>query len=63
MKLNVLIVDDSVVFRKIVSDALSSLPNINVVGTAGGGKMALIKLKQLNPSPDLLILDIEMPEA
>ena len=52
--------DDTVIYRKIVSDVLSELPGVEVVGTAHNGKAALLKIKTLNP--DLLTLDIEMPE-
>lgn len=58
--LKVLIVDDTVVYRKIVSDVLAEIPNVEVVGTAHNGKAALLKIKTLRP--DLLTLDIEMPE-
>jgi two-component system, chemotaxis family, protein-glutamate methylesterase/glutaminase len=58
--LNVLIVDDTVTYRKIVSDVLWTVPDVHVVGTAANGKIALQKIEQA--SPDLLILDIEMPE-
>ena len=56
----VLVVDDSVVIRRLVSDALSSDPDIEVVGTASNGRLALTKLAQV--APDLVTLDIEMPE-
>jgi two-component system chemotaxis response regulator CheB len=59
-KLKVLVVDDTVVYRKIVSDVLAELPDVKVVGTAHNGKAALFKIKTLQP--DLLTLDIEMPE-
>lgn len=59
--LKVLVVDDTVVYRKIVSDVLAELPNVKVVGTAHNGKAALLKVKTLQP--DLLTLDIEMPEV
>lgn len=59
-KIRVMVVDDSVVFRRLVSDELASDPMIEVVGTAPNGRIALQKLPQL--SPDLVILDIEMPE-
>ncbi len=55
-----LVVDDSVVVRKIVTDVLSRDPDIEVVGTAVNGKVALAKLEQL--APDLVTMDIEMPE-
>ncbi len=55
-----MVVDDTVVYRKIVSDVLAELPDVEVVGTAHNGKAALLKIKTLKP--DLLTLDIEMPE-
>ena len=58
--LKILVVDDTVIFRKAVSDIVSSLPDVELVGTAGNGKIALTKIGSLKP--DLLILDIEMPE-
>jgi two-component system chemotaxis response regulator CheB len=59
-KIRVLIVDDAVVIRRIVSDVLAGDPDIEVVGTAANGKIALAKIPQVNP--DLVTLDIEMPE-
>jgi two-component system chemotaxis response regulator CheB len=59
-RIRVLIVDDSVVIRRLVSDVLSGDPALEVVGTAPNGKLALTKLAQL--APDLLTMDIEMPE-
>ena len=58
--LKVLIVDDTIVYRKIVSDVLSDLPDVHVVGSAHNGKAAITKIASLKP--DLLTLDIEMPE-
>ncbi|WP_448610723.1 protein-glutamate methylesterase/protein-glutamine glutaminase [Geodermatophilus sp. URMC 60] len=58
--IRVLVVDDSVVVRKIVTDVLSEDPAIEVVGTAVNGRIALGKLEQLKP--DLITMDIEMPE-
>ncbi|TYP88142.1 protein-glutamate methylesterase/protein-glutamine glutaminase [Blastococcus xanthinilyticus] len=58
--IKVMVVDDSVVVRKIVTDVLSADPGIEVVGTAVNGKVALGKLEQLKP--DLITMDIEMPE-
>ncbi len=60
MSLRVLVVDDTVVFRRIVSDALAGLPSIEVVGVASNGKLALSRIAALHP--DLVTLDIEMPE-
>ncbi len=58
--LNVLVVDDTIVYRKIVGDVLSEIPGVKVVGTANNGKAALHRLATLKP--DLITLDIEMPE-
>lgn len=60
MALRVLVVDDTIVYRKIVSDILATLPDIVLIGTAANGKIALNKVRELQP--DVLILDIEMPE-
>ena len=59
-KIRVLVVDDSFVVRRVVTDELAAQPDIEVAGTAATGKIALEQLAQLNP--DLVILDIEMPE-
>lgn len=59
-RIRVLVVDDSVVVRKIVTDVLSEDPAIEVVGTAVNGRIAVGKLDQLKP--DLVTMDIEMPE-
>jgi two-component system chemotaxis response regulator CheB len=58
--IRVMVVDDSVVVRKIVTDVLSADPDIEVVGTAVNGRIAVAKLEQLKP--DLVTMDIEMPE-
>jgi two-component system chemotaxis response regulator CheB len=59
-RIRVLIVDDAVVFRRLVADELTADPAIEVVGTAANGRIALSRLPQVNP--DLVILDVEMPE-
>ena len=58
--IRVLVVDDSAVARRAVSEALSHDPEIEVVGSASNGNVAVERIKELNP--DVLILDIEMPE-
>ena len=58
--LRILVVDDTVVYRKTVSDILADIPDVEVVGTANNGKIAMRKVASLKP--DLLTLDIEMPE-
>ena len=58
--LKVLIVDDTVTYRSILSRVVEAIPGVEVIGTAVNGKIALTKLCQ-NPA-DLVLLDIEMPE-
>lgn len=58
--INVLVVDDTIVYRKIVSDVLAEIPGVTVVGSANNGKTALHKIASLKP--DLITLDIEMPQ-
>jgi len=58
-KIKVLIVDDSVLVRKYLSQILSEL-NMEIVGTAPNGKIGLQKMYLFKP--DIIILDIEMPE-
>jgi len=56
----VLVVDDSMLFRKVVRDALAAEPAIEVVGSASDGRAALEKIRQLRP--DAITLDLEMPD-
>lgn len=58
--IRVLIVDDSVVVRQIISDALKSDPGIEIVAVAQNGRVALEKIAECKP--DILTLDLEMPE-
>jgi two-component system chemotaxis response regulator CheB len=58
-KIRVLIIDDSAVIRKVVSEALAIDPEIEVVGTAIDPYIARDKIVKLKP--DVLTLDIEMP--
>ncbi|MCL5104555.1 MAG: chemotaxis response regulator protein-glutamate methylesterase [Armatimonadetes bacterium] len=58
-KKRVLIVDDSVFARKIVSDILSSSPRLEIVGVANDGLVALVMVETLKP--DVITLDVEMP--
>ncbi len=57
--IRILVVDDSLVIRKVVSDTLKKDPAFDVVGTAGDGRIALAKISLLHP--DVVILDISMP--
>jgi two-component system, chemotaxis family, protein-glutamate methylesterase/glutaminase len=58
-KIKVLIVDDSAIVRKVLTDALSGQNDIEVVGTAPDPFVARDKILSLKP--DVLTLDIEMP--
>jgi two-component system chemotaxis response regulator CheB len=58
-KLRVLIVDDSALVRRLLTEMLSSDPGITVLGAAHDAYDAREKIKALNP--DVLTLDVEMP--
>ncbi len=58
-KIKVLIVDDSAIVRKVLTDSLSAESDIEVVGTAPDPYVARDKILSLHP--DVLTLDIEMP--
>src|SRR6202050_2724900 len=55
----ILVVDDSIVIRKLLSDTLSGDRALEVIATASDGRIALAKIPQLKPV--LITLDIEMP--
>lgn len=57
--IKVLVVDDSALIRRILTDILNKDKEISVVGTAKNGKEALEKIELLKP--DIITLDIEMP--
>jgi two-component system, chemotaxis family, protein-glutamate methylesterase/glutaminase len=59
-KIRVVIVDDSLLIRRILREILSADPAIEVVGEAGDPYEAREKIKELNP--DVITLDIEMPK-
>ncbi|QBI21257.1 chemotaxis-specific protein-glutamate methyltransferase CheB [Egibacter rhizosphaerae] len=56
----VLVVDDSVVVRKLVTEVIAADDGLEVCGTAPNGRIALAKVDQL--APDLVTLDVEMPD-
>ena len=58
-QIRVLIVDDSALVRRVLSEILGQAGDISVVGTATDAYAARQKIKQLNP--DVLTLDVEMP--
>lgn len=58
-KIKVLVVDDSALMRKIISDMINSEVNMEVINTARNGKDLMDKLEKLKP--DVITLDVEMP--
>lgn len=58
-KIRVLIIDDAVVIRRLLTDILTEDPALEVVGAAATGTIGLAKIAQVKP--DLVTLDIEMP--
>jgi two-component system, chemotaxis family, protein-glutamate methylesterase/glutaminase len=59
-RIRVMVVDDSIVIRRLVTQALEQDPMIEVVGTASNGAIGLQRIPQFNP--DVITLDIEMPD-
>ncbi|MBP7563040.1 MAG: response regulator, partial [Candidatus Cloacimonetes bacterium] len=57
--IKVLVVDDTVIYRKILKDVVSEIDNTEVIGTAPNGDLALRKMEV--DKPDLVLLDVEMP--
>lgn len=60
-RIRVLIVDDSALMRRLLSDLLSSAPEIEIAGTARNGREAVLQAVRLKP--DVITLDVEMPEV
>src|SRR5262245_45545149 len=58
-KIRVFLVDDAAVVRRLVSGALNGDPDLEVVGTAADGRIALARLDELRP--DVVLLDLEVP--
>ena len=57
----VLIVDDSALMRRLLADLLGSSSEIEIVGTARDGREAVLQAVRLKP--DVITLDVEMPEV
>jgi two-component system chemotaxis response regulator CheB len=60
-RVRVLVVDDSALMRRLLSDLLSSSPEIEIAGTARNGREAVLQAVRLKP--DVITLDVEMPEV
>jgi two-component system, chemotaxis family, protein-glutamate methylesterase/glutaminase len=59
-QIKVLIIDDAILFRAAISEAVREDAEIEVIGTAANGRLGLQKMA--HQLPDLVILDFEMPE-
>ncbi len=59
MTIRIIVVDDSLVFRKIIKEALEQIADIEIIATAPDGKSALRKIREMQP--DMVTLDIDMP--
>ena len=57
--LKVLVVDDTIFYRKLLSNIIEEIPDIDLMGVASNGKIALQKI-ELSP-PDLVLMDVAMP--
>ncbi len=57
--IKVMIVDDTIIYRKILKDVLLTIEDTEVITTAPNGKIALKKIE--TNKPDLILLDVEMP--
>src|SRR3954453_14600563 len=60
MPIRVLVVDDSAFMRRVVGEAISGQADMQLVGTAVNGLDALLKVERLQP--DVVTLDVEMPD-
>ena len=59
-QIRVMVVDDSALMRNLISRIIEAEPDLTVAGTAMNGQFALNKMHRLDP--DVIILDLEMPE-
>lgn len=58
-KIKIMIIDDSAVIRAVISRTIQLHPDMDVVGVAPNGEVAILRVKEWQP--DVIILDIEMP--
>lgn len=57
---SVLVVDDSALYRKVLTDVVREIAGAELVGTAANGRLALDRMRQI--APHIVLLDVEMPE-
>ena len=62
MRINIAIADDKQINREVVKDKLTSYKEIHILFEARNGREFLEKLKSANPTPDVVLMDLEMPE-
>ncbi len=60
-KIRVLVVDDSAVVRRLLSDILAADPQLELVGAAPNAALAIARIQQ--DRPDVVTLDVEMPDV
>ncbi|MBI5636848.1 MAG: chemotaxis response regulator protein-glutamate methylesterase [Nitrospinae bacterium] len=60
-KIKVLVVDDSLIFRRFVEEALRGESDIEIVGSVMNGAKALEFIKSAAVPPDVVTMDVEMP--
>lgn len=58
-KVSVLVVDDSLICRQLISQALSQDPDLQIVGTCADGKEAVARVRELRPN--VITMDVDMP--
>jgi len=59
-ELKVLVIDDISLYRKVLSEILSNINGVRVIGTASNAEIAINKIMQIEP--DIITLDIDMPK-
>lgn len=59
-KIRILVVDDAVMMRRLITKVVESDPDIEVAGVAANGSIALQRIEHLKP--DLVTMDVEMPD-
>ncbi len=59
-QVRIMVVDDTITYRQILSKVVEGFPQADLIGTASSGKNALMKIPSLKP--DLIFLDVMMPE-
>ncbi len=58
--MKILVVDDTITYRQILSKVVAEVPDVELAGTASNGKIAVSKIEI--SKPDLILLDVAMPE-